>query len=92
MARERGEEPALLGVFTTDTHLVVRTWDAFLARITGIAAADALGWKEGTVRSQLHRMRTRFYKLLFQEVAATLVNPTQEAVLEELRELQGLFI
>ena len=32
----------LFGIFTTDADLVVRTWDAFLTEITGIAAADAL--------------------------------------------------
>jgi len=30
------------GVFTTDTSLVVRTWDRFLAEITGIEADRAL--------------------------------------------------
>lgn len=30
------------GIFTTDAHLVVRTWDRFLSDITGIAAEQAL--------------------------------------------------
>src|SRR6266699_1962445 len=30
------------GMFTTDAHLVVRTWDTFLAEITGIAPEQAL--------------------------------------------------
>jgi HEAT repeat protein len=32
-----------LGVFTTDDHLVVRTWDDWMAAATGIAASDARG-------------------------------------------------
>lgn len=31
------------GVFTTDDALVIRTWDAWLAAITGIATREALG-------------------------------------------------
>jgi HEAT repeat protein len=32
-----------IGVFTTDTQLVIRVWDATLARLTGIAEESALG-------------------------------------------------
>src|ERR1051325_5994384 len=32
-----------IGVFTTDTDLVIRVWDAALARLTGISAESALG-------------------------------------------------
>jgi HEAT repeat protein len=32
-----------IGVFTTDTHLVVRVWDATLARLTGISEESASG-------------------------------------------------
>src|SRR5678815_4405475 len=32
-----------IGVFTTDTDLVVRVWDATLARITGISEESAIG-------------------------------------------------
>src|ERR1044072_8444772 len=32
-----------IGVFTTDTDLVVRVWDATLARLTGISEDSALG-------------------------------------------------
>jgi len=67
MARERGEEPARLGVFTTDTHLTVRTWDAFLTRITGIAAADALGRPIGTL---LPGLEERGLLTLFRDVCA----------------------
>jgi HEAT repeat protein len=34
--------PVSFGMFTTDTHLVVRTWDAWIAEITGIPARQAL--------------------------------------------------
>ena len=32
-----------IGVFTTDTHLVIRVWDATLARLTGISEEAASG-------------------------------------------------
>ena len=32
-----------IGVFTTDTHLVIRVWDAGLARLTGISEESASG-------------------------------------------------
>jgi HEAT repeat protein len=32
-----------IGVFTTDTHLVIQVWDAILARLTGIAEETASG-------------------------------------------------
>jgi len=32
-----------LGLFTADTNLVIRTWDAFLVEVTGIRPEDALG-------------------------------------------------
>ena len=32
-----------IGIFTTDTDLVVRSWDDWLARVTGIPALDARG-------------------------------------------------
>ncbi|HKG59923.1 MAG TPA: HEAT repeat domain-containing protein [Pyrinomonadaceae bacterium] len=32
-----------IGVFTTDTHLVIRVWDATLARLTGISEESATG-------------------------------------------------
>jgi len=67
MAPECGEEPALLGIFTTDTHLIVRTWDPFLVRITGIATADALGNPIGTL---LPGLEERGLLALFRDVCA----------------------
>ena len=42
---EPGSEPPVveIGILTVDADLVVRTWDAWLAQNTGIAAADACG-------------------------------------------------
>ena len=34
---------SLQGIFTTDTALVVRSWNRFMAELTGIAAAEAIG-------------------------------------------------
>ena len=38
-----GDEAKPIGVFTTDTSLTVRTWDAWLAQATGIPAEAACG-------------------------------------------------
>jgi HEAT repeat protein len=38
-----GRAPVPFGVFTVDTALVIRTWPAWLALVTGIDRADALG-------------------------------------------------
>ena len=35
--------PSAVGVFTTDTNLVIQVWDATLARITGISEESACG-------------------------------------------------
>jgi len=39
------DELAAQGIFTTDTALVVRSWNRWLAHHTGLAAADAIGRK-----------------------------------------------
>src|SRR3954468_9001384 len=67
MARDRSEERRILGVFTTDTHLVVRTWDGFLPRLTGISAADALGHPIGRL---LPGLDDRGLLARFRDVAA----------------------
>jgi HEAT repeat protein len=67
MARDRSEERRILGVFTTDTHLVVRTWDGFLTRLTGISAADALGHPIGRL---LPGLDDRGLLARFRDVAA----------------------
>lgn len=40
--RRASEHDPLFGVFTVDAHLVVRTWDPWMAAATGVAAEDAL--------------------------------------------------
>ena len=40
---EGGESPVSMGVLTVDTRLVIRTWDGWLARCTGISADAAAG-------------------------------------------------
>jgi RNA polymerase sigma-70 factor (ECF subfamily) len=47
--------------------------------------AAQLGVKEGTIKSRVSRMRTRFGELLRQEIAQTVMNKSQ--VNEEIREL-----
>jgi len=42
-----------LGLFTTDTDLVIRTWDAFLVEMTSIRPEDALGRTVGVVLPEL---------------------------------------
>ena len=47
----------LFGVFTTDTDLVVRTWDGFLEEITGIRAEHALNRTITTIVPELEQRR-----------------------------------
>jgi PAS domain-containing protein len=42
-ARGSHEPARQIGILTTDDKLVVTSWDAALASMTGIAAADAIG-------------------------------------------------
>jgi PAS domain S-box-containing protein len=44
-----------IGIFTTDTDLVVRTWDEFLATITGITAERALNRTLSSVLPELEQ-------------------------------------
>lgn len=48
-----------------------------------------LGTPVGTLKNQVYRMRVRWQKLLLDEVAATLDEPTEEEVRAELSELIG---
>jgi HEAT repeat protein len=45
----------LFGMFTTDTHLVVRTWDKFIEEITGIGSEQALNKAITTVLPELEQ-------------------------------------
>ena len=49
----------------------------------------ALGMALGTVKSHVFRLRQRWRELLFEQVAATLENPTPEEIKSELAELLG---
>ena len=49
--------------------------------------ADTLGIAVGTLKNQVFRMRERWRELLFEQVAITLNNPTQEEIQDELKEL-----
>ena len=71
MVPERERAPrarALFGMFTTDMHLVVRTWDPFVAEITGIAPEQALNRAIGSV---LPEVEARGLLAVMRRVAAT---------------------
>jgi HEAT repeat protein len=61
--RESGPE---LGVFTLDDRLIVRTWDAWLALVTGIAAETARGSALDALLPDLDArgLRARFLEVL----------------------------
>jgi hypothetical protein len=51
-------------------------------------AAGRLGMSDLAVRQRVFRLRSRFAKLLRAHVAGTLVDPTPEAIEEEMRSLR----
>lgn len=51
--------------------------------------APVLGTPVGTLKNHVFRLRTRWRELLFEQVAATLDNPTPEEIKAELAELLG---
>lgn len=51
--------------------------------------AAKIGRSEGTLKSDISRLRSRCQKLIREQVAATLDDPTPEAVTAELRELMS---
>ena len=55
------------GIFTTDAQLVVRTWDQFVADITGVAAEQALN---RALASVLPELEPRGLLTVVQQVAA----------------------
>lgn len=61
----KDEEPGI-GTFTTDTRLVVRTWDEWLARATGMSAAEAVGRPLSELVPDLEGrgLRARFERVL----------------------------
>lgn len=51
--------------------------------------SEELGIPEGTLKSQVHRLRDRWRELLFEQVGMTLDNPSTENIRSELQELLG---
>ena len=51
--------------------------------------SQQLGRPEGTLKSDISRLRARCQNLIREQIAATLDDPTQEAITAELRELMG---
>lgn len=66
MSSERREPAPELGVFTLDAHLIVRTWDGWLARATGIPAGKAKGTSLEALLPDLDArgLRSRFFDVL----------------------------
>src|SRR5215213_5724553 len=63
-----------IGVFTTDTHLVIRVWDAGLARLTGISEESASGQDLTAVLPDLEKrgLLNRFQRSLAEGVVEVL--------------------
>jgi len=55
------------------------------------AASEQLKMSLGAVRMAVHRLRQQFGELVRSEVAATLINPTDQEINEELRHLMEAF-
>src|SRR5438045_3886508 len=87
----------LFGMFTTDTRLVVRTWDRFLEAITGMAPGQAAGSLPCALGADDWRTRQAAVRGLAEHASAiveTLVNTLREQhrnfnVLSSLLELLG---
>lgn len=58
----------MIGILTTDAHLIVRSWDERLAEMTGIIAADAIGRHIGDLAPDLagRGLLARFENVLSQ--------------------------
>ena len=54
MTDSPGGVPRRIGVLTTDTELVVRSWDAALEQMTGIRPDQAIGRRLDAVVPDLH--------------------------------------
>src|SRR5215217_7784607 len=63
-----------IGVFTTDTHLVIRVWDATLARLTGISEESASGQELTALLPDLEKrgLLKRFQRSLAEGVVEVL--------------------
>ena len=67
-------EQTAVGVFTTDVHLVIRVWDATLARLTGISDTSAAGQPLTSVLPDLEEraLLQRFQRVLDEGVVEVL--------------------
>ncbi|MGB3058669.1 MAG: HEAT repeat domain-containing protein [Anaerolineae bacterium] len=63
-----------VGIFTTDTHLVIRTWDDWLAHVTGVSQRAALGQPLETLFPEIatRGLVSRFERVLSAGVAEIL--------------------
>src|SRR5947199_3615392 len=63
-----------VGVFTTDEHLVIRSWDEWLASVTGIAADRARGERLAVLFPEIEArgLLTRFERVLVEGVVEVL--------------------
>jgi HEAT repeat protein len=66
--------PHAIGIFTTDTDLVIGSWDAWLAKVTGVSAADAQGQALKSLFPELENRNilARFHRVLNQGVVEIL--------------------
>jgi DNA-directed RNA polymerase specialized sigma24 family protein len=71
-------------LFLTLAPYITEQGEASLADLSA-----KLGRPEGTLKSDISRLRSRCQKLIREQVAATLDDPTPEAVTAELRELMS---
>src|SRR5215813_11804899 len=63
-----------IGIFTTDSHLVIQVWDAALAQLTGISEETASGQKLTTLVPELEQrgLLKRFRRSLLEGVVEVL--------------------
>ncbi|AFY83724.1 HEAT repeat domain-containing protein [Oscillatoria acuminata] len=63
-----------ISIFTTDTNLIVRTWDPRLAQMTGLSGETAVGLHLGTLAPDFSSrgFATRFERVLTEGVVETL--------------------
>ncbi|MEN3333577.1 MAG: hypothetical protein V7641_2942 [Blastocatellia bacterium] len=63
-----------VGVFTTDEHLVIRSWDEWLASVTGISAEEARGERLAALFPEIEArgLLTRFERVLAEGVVEVL--------------------
>ena len=81
----RGEHARSGSLATFDQLQPILTSDSGAGSYAEVA--ERLGLSTGAVRAAVHRLRQRYGALLRAEVAATLDDPSQEAIDDEIRDL-----